>query len=62
MDRAFELSFKQSWIDNFFDYNAQTWEMELVAKRIIAWTSNSEITLEDSDKTYKENFFHFVIL
>ena len=47
----------KSWIDNFFDYNAQTWEMELVAKRIIAWTSNSEITLEDSDKTYKENFF-----
>ena len=47
----------KSWIDNFFDYNAKTWEMELVAKRIIAWTSNSEITLEDSDKTYKENFF-----
>ena len=46
----------KSWIDKFFNYDAQTWEMEIVAKRIIAWVSNVEITLEDSDQIYKENF------
>ena len=46
-----------SWINNFFNYDPNTWKMEIVAKRIIAWTSNTDITLEDSDKTYKEKFF-----
>ena len=31
--------------------------MEVTAKRIIAWASNTDITLEDSNKSYKENFF-----
>ena len=31
--------------------------METTAKRIIAWVSNTDITLEDSDKLYKEKFF-----
>ena len=47
----------KSWINNFFNYEPQTWEMEITAKRIIAWTSNTDITLEDSDKVYKEKFF-----
>ena len=34
-----------------------TWEMEITAKRIIAWSSNTDITLENSDKIYKEKFF-----
>ena len=46
----------KSWIDKFFNYDAQTWGMEIVAKRIIAWASNIEITLENSDQIYKENF------
>tara|TARA_B100000029_G_scaffold504156_1_gene582496 strand:- start:195 stop:1787 length:1593 start_codon:yes stop_codon:yes gene_type:complete len=47
----------KSWIQNFFNYNPDTWEMEVTAKRIIAWTSNTDITLENSNKSYKENFF-----
>ena len=46
----------KSWINNFFDYNPKTWEMEIAAKRIIAWSSNIDITLENSDKDYKEKF------
>ena len=46
-----------SWINNFFNYDVNTWEMEITAKRVIAWASNTDITLEDSNKEYKENFF-----
>ena len=31
--------------------------MEITARRIIAWSSNADITLEGSDKIYKEKFF-----
>ena len=47
----------KSWINNFFNYDSDTWEMEITAKRIIAWASNTDITLENSDKIYKEKFF-----
>ena len=47
----------KSWINIFFDYDPNTWEMEITAKRIIAWSSNIDITLEDADKEYKEKFF-----
>ena len=47
----------KSWINNFFNYDPNTWEMEITAKRIIAWASNTDITLENSDKSYKEKFF-----
>jgi len=46
-----------SWINIFFNYDPNTWEMEITAKRIIAWSSNTDITLENSDKIYKEKFF-----
>jgi len=47
----------KSWIDIFFNYDSNTWKMEIIAKRIIAWSSNTDITLEGSDKVYKEKFF-----
>ena len=47
----------KSWINNFFNYDPDTWEMEITARRIIAWASNTDITLENSDKIYKEKFF-----
>ena len=31
--------------------------MEITAKRIIAWSSNTDITLENSDKKYKKKIF-----
>ena len=47
----------KSWISFFFNYEPNTWDMEVTAKRIIAWSSNTDITLENSDKTYREKFF-----
>jgi len=47
----------KSWINTFFNYHPNTWEMEITARRIIAWSSNMDITLEDSDKDYKKKFF-----
>ena len=47
----------KSWINNFFNYATDTWEMEITARRIIAWSSNTDITLEGSDGVYKEKFF-----
>jgi len=47
----------KSWINIFFNYDPNVWEMEITAKRIIAWSSNTDITLENSDKINKKKFF-----
>ena len=47
----------KGWINIFSNYDPNTWEMEITARRIIAWSSNTDITLDSSDKVYKENFF-----
>ena len=47
----------KSWIKNFFNFDPNTWEMETTARRIIAWSSNIDLTLEDSEKIYKKKFF-----
>ena len=46
-----------SWIDVFFNYHPNTWDADITARRIIAWSSNTDITLENSDKEYKKKFF-----
>ena len=47
----------KNWIDIFFNYDPNTWEMEITARRIIAWSSNTDITLENSDSLYKKKFY-----
>jgi len=47
----------KSWINNFFNYEPHTWEIDIAAKRIISWSSNNDITLDGADSVYKENFF-----
>ena len=44
------------WIDKNHRYNSKSWEFDIMAKRIIAWTSNSRLTYEESDSNYKNNF------
>jgi uncharacterized heparinase superfamily protein len=44
------------WIKQNFQYNSKSWEVDIVAKRIIAWLSNSKLTYEDSDDNYKDKF------
>ena len=51
----------KSWINNFFAYDPHTWEITTLSNRIIAWSSNTDITLEDSDREYKEKFFLSII-
>ncbi|MDB4082239.1 heparinase II/III-family protein [Candidatus Pelagibacter sp.] len=44
------------WINKNHRYNSKSWEFDIVAKRIIAWTSNSRLTYEDGSDEYKTNF------
>ena len=44
------------WIEKNNRYNSKGWEVDIVAKRIIAWLSNSKLTYEDCDTNYKEKF------
>jgi uncharacterized heparinase superfamily protein len=46
-----------SWINTFSKYDPDRWAMEITAKRIIAWSSNTDIALENANKIYKEKFF-----
>ena len=47
----------KSWINNYFNYDPNAWEIEITAKRIIAWSSNTDIALEGSNSAYKKKFF-----
>ena len=44
------------WIEKNNKYNSKSWEIDIVAKRIIAWTSNSRLTYEDASTDYKSKF------
>ena len=44
------------WINKNQRYNEKSWELDITAKRVIAWTSNSRLTYEDSSADYKDNF------
>ena len=44
------------WIENNQKYNESSWEIDILSKRIISWISNSKITYEGSDETYKYKF------
>ena len=50
-----------SWIKLFSNYHPNVWEMEITAKRIISWSSNTDITLENANKEYKKIFFSSLI-
>ena len=60
-NKIFTKDIINSWINNFFNYDPDTWKMEITARRIIAWSSNTDITLEDSEKIYKDKFFSSLI-
>ncbi len=48
------------WIDNNNLYDSKSWEIDILAKRIIAWISNSKLTYEDSDIIYKKKFNNII--
>ena len=46
----------QQWINKNYRFNPKSWEVDILAKRIIAWTSNARLTYEDGSPQYKDNF------
>jgi uncharacterized heparinase superfamily protein len=48
------------WIEKNYQYDSKSWEIDIVAKRIIAWLSNSKLTYEDSDDDYKQKFNYII--
>ena len=38
------------WFKKYHNYNAYSWEIDLLSKRIISWISNTKITYEGSDE------------
>jgi len=48
------------WIENNHRYSSKSWDFDITAKRIIAWTSNSRLTYENADVNYKDNFNEIV--
>ncbi len=48
------------WVKQNYQYNSKSWEVDIVAKRIIAWLSNSKLTYEDSDDNYKQKFNNII--
>ena len=41
-----------NWIKKNFKYNSKSWEFDLTSKRIIAWLSSHNLTIEGSDENY----------
>jgi uncharacterized heparinase superfamily protein len=48
------------WIEKNHRYDSKSWEIDIVAKRIIAWISNSRLTYEEGDQEYKKKFDNIV--
>ncbi len=46
----------KKWINKNHNYNSKSWNFDLTAKRIIAWLSCHNLTYEESDKNYKNDF------
>jgi len=44
------------WIDRNHRYSSKSWEVDIVAKRIVAWISNARLTYEDGSAEYKNKF------
>ncbi len=44
------------WIRKNFKYNSRSWEFDLTSKRIIAWLSNHNLTIEEGEEDYKYKF------
>ena len=44
------------WIQKNQKYNNKSWDFDLTAKRIIAWLSSHNLTYDESDQNFKDNF------
>ena len=51
----------KSWIYNFNNYHNKAWSFEIIGNRIIAWLSNANILIKNSDENFKKIFFQSII-
>ncbi len=49
-----------NWIETNENYNSKNWEIDTLSKRIISWISNSKLTYEESNESYKQKFNYTV--
>jgi len=48
------------WIQKNFKYSSKSWEFDLTSKRIIAWLSSHNLTIDEGSKDY-QNLFDMMI-
>tara|TARA_B100001057_G_scaffold497192_2_gene600686 strand:- start:1947 stop:3551 length:1605 start_codon:yes stop_codon:yes gene_type:complete len=48
------------WIVSNQNYDSRSWNSDLTAKRIISWLSCHNLTYDESDKDYKDNFNNLI--
>ncbi len=46
----------ENWIDKNNNFNEETWKLDILCKRLIAWISNSNLTIDGCSLKYKEKF------
>ena len=45
-----------NWIKRNYNYNNRSWSFDLIAKRIISWLSNHNLSYDESNQDYKSDF------
>ena len=48
------------WIEKNDRFNSKSWEMDILAKRVIAWISNAKLTYEDGGVVYRNKFNNII--
>ena len=48
------------WIEKNNRYSSKNWQIDIIAKRIIAWISNSKLTYEDGGPVYRNKFNNII--
>ena len=48
------------WIEKNNRYSSKSWEIDIIAKRVIAWISNSKLTYEDAGPVYRSKFNNII--
>ena len=45
-----------NWIEENYKYKHQVWDLDVLSKRLISWISNSKLTYENADVSYRIDF------
>tara|TARA_B100000609_G_C17137032_1_gene393369 strand:- start:188 stop:811 length:624 start_codon:yes stop_codon:yes gene_type:complete len=48
------------WIEKNEKYDKRSWDFDITSKRIISWLSCHNLTYENSDKRYQDNFNYII--